>query len=137
MKRLATAIVLVTGVVAVAVVAIASGFSRADCSLSRFDTKAWVRDSSTRRPAEGGPSPRQRIADTLIECEGSLQGTTRGEARRLLGRPNSWDTYDPGNAGTWSYTLGTERGFIEIDDEHLLVRFTPDRRVRSLELVTD
>lgn len=131
-----TPIALVTSIAALGAVAFATGGG--DCSLAGFDERAWARLSSIRPPPDGAPpTPRQRLADALIECE-SFEGATRTEVRHVLGRPDNYVVHDPGvERGAWSYNLGTERGFFGIDDEHLLVRFDPSRRVRSLELVTD
>ena len=123
-----------------AVVAFAAGGStRADdCSLARFDSRAWADKDSAREQPGRGPSTRQRLADQLIECE-TLLGARRTQVWGSLGRPDNYAAQDTRfyEEGTWSYTLGVERGFFGIDDEHLLVRFDPSRRVRSLELVTD
>jgi hypothetical protein len=39
--------------------------------------------------------------------------------------------------GTWSWDLGTQRDGFPVDDEHLVLRFGREGRVRSAELATD
>ncbi len=108
------------------------------CSVATFDTRAWSDESSNDREPDGGASARQRLADQLIEC-GALRVARRSQVRDLLGPPDNYVARDSRlyEEGTWSYSLGTERGFIEIDDEHLVVRFGPEGRVRSMARATD
>jgi len=136
-KLLLIATLIVVGSVAAVAVA-TTGASREECSVATFDTRLWADASSADREPGGGPSSRQRLADRLVECE-SLQGASRRQVRKLLGRPDDHVARDRrlDEEGTWSYDLGTERGWMGIDDEHLVVRFGRDERVRSAEQATD
>lgn len=138
MKVLLIAIVALVGVGG-AVAYATRGEARDDgCSLASFDARAWASESSYDREPGGGPSMRQRLADQLIECE-TLQGARRGRVREVLGRPDNYVAQDTRfyEDGTWSYNIGTQRAGFPIDDEHLVVRFGREGRVRSAELATD
>ena len=107
------------------------------CSDFRFDAAAWAGDSDPSAWGDasrsGEPTIRQRLADRLIEC-GTLAGRRRAELNRMLGRPDGGIAHGE-DASTW--TTGVERGYIHIDNEHLLVRFGADGRATSARLVTD
>jgi len=131
----AVGLVLVAGAVAWAT----SGETRREgCSLASFDTRAWAAESSSDGDPSRGPSTRQRLADHLIACE-MLHGARRARVRRALGRPDNYVARDTRfyEHGTWSWDLGTQREGFPVDDEHLVVRFGGDGRVRSAELATD
>jgi hypothetical protein len=126
-------------VLGAAVVYATSGAAREDgCSLASFDTRAWAAESSSDRQPSGGPSARQRLADHLIACE-SLHGARRAQVRKVLGRPDNYVAQDTRlyEDGTWSWDLGTQRDGFPVDDEHLVLRFGREGRVRSAELATD
>jgi hypothetical protein len=108
-----------------------------DCSDFRFDSRAWIDDADGGAWVEANkreePSVRQRLADGLIECD-TLVGKRRAEVMRMLGEP-AVAHVDGEEAASW--VTGVERGYINIDNEHLIVRFHPDGRAASAELVTD
>ncbi|MDP8943601.1 MAG: hypothetical protein M3N16_05725, partial [Actinomycetota bacterium] len=79
--------------------------------------------------AARSPTGRQRLADRFVGCR-ALEGATTREVRRLLGRPD-------GYVAPWSYDLGPERGWVSIDNEHLVIDFDRARGVHRLHLTTD
>lgn len=91
----------------------------------------WKRDIQ----AAGRFSSRQGVADRLLECD-ALVGRTKREIVRVLGQPQPYGTDFGGRPGSVIYTLGTDRGFIPLDDEHLLIDFDNGVAV-SAEIVTD
>lgn len=82
-----------------------------------FDARAWADNGS------GSPTPRQREADRLVRCR-ALQGKTRAQVRRLLGRPDNGFV----RSRHWEYMTGPQRG-VPIDVEYLDVTFV-SRTVR-------
>ena len=78
---------------------------------------------------------RQGLADGLLKCD-TLAGKRQADLTRMLGRPDDYLSLARG-AGASSWVTGVERGYISIDNEHLLVRFGSDGRAASAELVTD
>lgn len=76
---------------------------------------------------------RHRMADWLIK-KGRLSGLTRAEAVALLGEPpatNYFRDYD------LVYNLGSERGFVGIDSEWLLLTLDTQGRVDGIRQATD
>lgn len=143
MKALLVVSLVVVSVGGSAAFAVSNGMPNDDCSLARFDSRGWIHSAPAREEPGGGATQRQRLADRLIECE-TLLGTRRSRVREILGRPDNYVAqgtrfYANGSweDGTWSYTLGTQRAGFPIDDEHLVVRFGREGRVRSTELATD
>lgn len=77
----------------------------------------------------------QKVADRLLECR-ALLGERKHRIVRVLGEPDALGVDLGGPPGSVIYTLGTDRGFIPLDDEHLLIEF--DRGVAvSAQIVTD
>ena len=96
------------------------------CDEFRFDRESWGLGPD---PELDPPTPRQRIADALVEC-GLLDGLSRTEVLRMLRPPNGRATAGAGDA----WTLGAERGY-GVDDESLEVRYDANGRVRQVEIV--
>ena len=94
------------------------------------DASGWVTASGREEP-----TVRQRLADGLLRCD-TLAGERQVDLTRMLGRPDDYLSLARG-AGASSWVTGVERGYIGIDNEHLLVRFDSDSRAASAELVTD
>jgi hypothetical protein len=94
-----------------------------------FDRDAWQSPSGTSGDW-GKPTPRQRVADTLIACE-TLIGATRKRATQLLGKPDARSRPDEGNA--IYYNTGPQRS-LPLDTEVLIVTFGNDGRVARVEL---
>ena len=97
-----------------------------DCDEFRFDRESWGLGPD---PERDPPTPRQRIADALVECR-LLDGRTRAEVLRTLRPPDGQAAAGAGDA----WTLGPERGY-GVDDESLEVRYDADGRVRRVEIV--
>ena len=97
-----------------------------DCDEFRFDRERWGLGPD---PKLDSPTPRQRIADALVECR-SLEGRGRSEVLRMLRSPDGRSA--DGRADAW--TLGPERGY-GVDDESLEVRYDASGRVRQVEIV--
>ena len=97
-----------------------------DCEEFRFDRERWGLGPD---PKLDSPTPRQRIADALVECR-SLEGRGRSEVLRMLRSPDGRSA--DGRADAW--TLGPERGY-GVDDESLEIRYGPEGRVRRVEIV--
>ena len=95
-----------------------------DCSEYRFPSAAWKKHRVNRDNAE--LNARREAVDAIVEC-GVLEGLTRHEARRTLGRPHQSDS------DAWIYVVGDERGPVVVDSEHLQITFRNDR-VSTTEL---
>jgi hypothetical protein len=91
-----------------------------------FDPLRW-NNSST--PA----SVRLRMADDLVESK-KLIGLTRQEVVSRLGEPPKTEYFKNFDL---VYYLGPERGFISIDSEWLVVKFSPDGRVERAAIAKD
>lgn len=78
-------------------------------------------------------TPRQRMADGFMR-KNTLHGKTREDVDALLG-PDS----DSGYFRDYDlvYWLGPERGFVGIDSEWLVIKFSPDGHVADVRIVTD
>jgi hypothetical protein len=96
------------------------GGETVDCRAFRFDASEWKRARSDPH-GERALSTRRRFADGLVAC-GTLNGTTRDQSRRLLGRPSEIAKSVDG-ASFDSYYVGPERGSIGLDDELLELEF--------------
>lgn len=76
---------------------------------------------------------RHRMADWLVR-KGKLSGLTRVEVVALLGEPPAtryFQAYD------LVYNLGSERGFVSIDSEWLLLKLDNAGRVEGIQQTTD
>jgi hypothetical protein len=76
---------------------------------------------------------RHRMADWMVLTH-SLVGLTRSEVVAKLGEPPPTDYFKD-----WSmvYILGSERGFISIDSEWLVLRIDAGGRVGEVKIVHD
>ncbi len=95
-----------------------------DCGEYRFPSVARKTHQENRGNAE--LDARRQAADAIVECR-VLEGLTRREARRTLGRPHQ--SY----SDAWIYVVGDERGPVVVDSEHLLINFR-NGRVSAAEL---
>ena len=73
------------------------------------------------------------MVDDLLERY-ELRGMTRAEVVALIGEPPKSDFFRSYDLVYW---LGPERGLIGIDSEWLVMKLDANRRVTSVELVTD
>jgi hypothetical protein len=138
-RRLAAIGGLLVGLLLAAYFVLDLGGGEVDCSDFRFDTTAWANDTDQSVWVEASkreePTVRQRLADGLIRCD-TVAGKRHAELTRMLGNPDDYLSLARG-ADASSWVTGIERGYISIDNEHLLVRFGSDGRAASAELVTD
>lgn len=76
---------------------------------------------------------RLAMADRIV-ARRLLDGKSRAEVTAMLG-----DHKEPGFFTDWDlvYWLGTERGFVGIDSEWLVVRFDANGRVAEYQIVRD
>jgi hypothetical protein len=93
---------------------------RPPCSASRVTARAW------RRGDGGGfPTRQQVLADDLLRCR-QLEGMTKRQVTRLLGRPHER------SAREMAWDVGPERDSVfQIDDEYFDVRFDRHDRFRA------
>ena len=102
---------------------------RASCDKA-FDQAAWRSTGAEgRNSALGAPSKRQSLADGIIACQ-TLDGRTRSDVRRLLGKPDF-----PSRATRFYYELGEGRSAGSLDNEFLSVTFDRRSRVDAVEIV--
>ena len=82
---------------------------------ARFDTAAW-------RAAlqDGSDSARLRLARQVVRCHFVKPGDTKGQVRRLLGRPPR-DEPVSRSAAEWRYLLGMTNNVIGPGMDHWLV----------------
>ena len=89
-----------------------------------FDRDAWLSQNGT-SGGWGKPTPRQRVADTLVACEW-LIGATRARVKEVLGKPDAKSL--PGEGTSIYYNTGPQRS-LPLDTEVLIVTFGRDGRV--------
>ncbi|UJA77648.1 outer membrane protein assembly factor BamE, partial [Bacillus cereus] len=77
---------------------------------------------------------RVHMVDDLLQ-KYKLIGKSNEEITKLLGAPT--ETRNGENGVSTSYYLGTERGFIRIDSEQLVVQFDRDGKVLEYKVHTD
>lgn len=75
----------------------------------------------------------KRVHDLLQKYK--LTGKSNEEITQLLGTPT--ETRNGENGVITSYYLGTERGFIPIDSEHLVLQFDRDGKVVEYKVHND
>ena len=92
----------------------------------RFDPSLW---SNPATPA----SARLRMADDLVDNK-KLIGLTRLEVVARLGQPPETEYFKDFDL---VYYLGTERDFISIDSEWLVLKLGPDGRVTRATIARD
>ena len=90
---------------------------------SIFTTEKWLEN----------PSQRVKIVNDLL-LRYDMVGMNKKEVINLLGENNQDRHY--ANNDIFVYYLGSERGFISIDDEFLEITFIDDKVVK-VEVVTD
>lgn len=90
-----------------------------------FDKAVWSDRSQE--------AARLAMADRIV-ARRLLDGKSRAEVTAMLG-----DQKEPGFFTDWDlvYWLGTERGFVGIDSEWLVVRFDANGRVAEYQIVRD
>lgn len=96
---------------------------------SRFVQSEWM-DTTL---ANGRLAVRGCMVDDLLERH-ELRGMTRDQVVALLGEPPKTDYFREYDLVYW---LGPERGLIGIDSEWLVMKLDSNKRVASVELVTD
>lgn len=118
-KRVGFWATFVLGIPTLYVVAVASFILIASYSPSHeFSKEEWLHD----------PSHRTQYVDDLIDSK-ILDGLSRVEVEEVLGTPDSTDYF--ANMGRdMIYWLGTERGFMGIDSEWLLIWLENGKVVR-------
>jgi len=92
----------------------------------RFDPSLWNNPAT---PA----SVRLRMADDIVDNK-KLVGLTRKEVIARLGEPPKTEYFKNFDL---VYYLGTERGFISIDSEWLVLKLGPDGRVTRATIAND
>lgn len=92
-----------------------------------FDPVVWQDEAQIQQGV------RLSMADRLI-ARGTLQGKPRAEVVELLGEPPENTSFSDWDLVYW---LGSERGFISIDSEWLVIRFGPDGRVAEYRIIRD
>lgn len=98
------------------------------CADFRFPQQDWTSQAND-RVQPGQLTPRQRIADRVVECD-VLAGRSIRAVVALLGRPDERG----GSPLMASYWLGDERGPVQIDSEYLNVTFGSGGRVRDVAI---
>lgn len=96
---------------------------------TRFVRNEWM-DTSL---AYSRLAVRGCMVDDLLERY-ELRGMTRAEVVALIGEPPKSDYFRSYDLVYW---LGPERGLIGIDSEWLVMKLDANKRVTSVELVTD
>ncbi|QIW22652.2 hypothetical protein [Bacillus thuringiensis] len=91
---------------------------------SKFNQDRWLH----------AEDKRVHMVDDLIQ-KYKLTGKSNEEITQLLGTPT--ETRNGENGVITSYYLGTERGFIPIDSEHLVLQFDKDGRVLKYKVQRD
>lgn len=116
-----------------------AGGNDIDCSEFRFDATAWANGTDghewVRASEREEPTVRQRLADGLVEC-GTLVGKREAQLTDMLGGPDDYVAQVDGEEAA-SWATGIERNYVNIDNEHLFIRFDADGKATSAELVTD
>ena len=92
-----------------------------------FDGSKWNDEARMR------DNGRSRMADRLL-ARRSLRGKTKNEVLALLGIPRATEYFRDWDLVYW---LGSERGFISIDSEWLVLKFNSEGRVSDAKIVTD
>jgi hypothetical protein len=101
----------------------------ASCADYKIPQQDWDQ-SADYTPHSGELTPRQQIADRIVECQ-TLDGSRRADVTRLLGEPDEWGS-DPVIASYW---LGEERGPVVVDSEYLSVEFGPRNTVSDVRII--
>lgn len=91
---------------------------------SKFNQNRWLNHADKR----------VHMVDDLIQ-KYKLTGKSNEEITKLLGAPT--ETRNGEDGVITSYYLGTERGFIPIDSEHLVLQFDRDGRVMEYKVHRD
>lgn len=129
-----TATVLAAGATAVAGlagagVAVAVTVGKDGCEDFEFDRARWASVSRHDPPGSGITSDKELMADAIARC-GTVDGATRQQVARLLGRP------DRRSHRSWYWDVGwTNDGLGPGDGQALWVEFGRERRVRKAELL--
>ena len=115
-------IVLTTVVVLILAVSSTFWFRGEPFDGSKWNDEARMRDNG-----------RSRMVDRLL-ARRSLRGKTKNEVLALLGIPRATEYFRDWDLVYW---LGSERGFISIDSEWLVLKFNSEGRVSDAKIVTD
>lgn len=91
---------------------------------SKFNQERWLHVEEKR----------VHMVDNLIQ-KYKLTGKSNEEITKLLGAPT--ETRNGEGGVITSYYLGTERGFIPIDSEHLVLQFDRDGKVMEYKVQRD
>ncbi|MES5956101.1 hypothetical protein QCI42_22480 [Bacillus fungorum] len=91
---------------------------------SKFNQNRWLNHADKR----------VHMVDDLIQ-KYKLTGKSNEEITKLLGTPT--ETRNGEDGVITSYYLGTERGFIPIDSEHLVLQFDRDGKVMKYKVQRD
>ncbi|MGF9770208.1 hypothetical protein [Bacillus albus] len=91
---------------------------------SKFNQERWLH----------AEEKRVHMVDNLIQ-KYKLTGKSNEEITKLLGTPT--ETRNGEDGVITSYYLGTERGFIPIDSEHLVLQFDRDGKVMEYKVQRD
>ncbi|MGN4445250.1 hypothetical protein ACTFOB_10120 [Bacillus cereus group sp. MYBK79-1] len=91
---------------------------------SKFNQDRWLH----------AEEKRVHMVDNLIQ-KYKLTGKSNEEITKLLGTPTEMRNGEDGVIT--SYYLGTERGFIPIDSEHLVLQFDRDGKVMEYKVQRD
>ncbi|HGA0512502.1 TPA: hypothetical protein ACIQMB_004577 [Bacillus pacificus] len=91
---------------------------------SKFNQDRWLQ----------AEDKRVHMVDDLLQ-KYKLTGKSNEEITQLLGMPT--ETRNGENGVITSYYLGTERGFIRIDSEHLVLQFDRDGKVVEYKVHSD
>jgi len=91
---------------------------------SKFNQDRWLH----------AEEKRVHMVDNLIQ-KYKLTGKSNEEITKLLGTPT--ETRNGEDGVITSYYLGTERGFIPIDSEHLVLQFDRDGKVMKYKVKRD
>jgi hypothetical protein len=92
-----------------------------------FDSAAWKDETKVQQ------GRRLQLADSLIK-QGTLHNKTRTEVIALLGEPSQTNYFRNWDLVYW---LGSERAFISIDSEWLVVRLDANGRVAEYRIISD
>lgn len=94
---------------------------------SSFNSEEW------KQAEQADGYPRLAMVDSLIES-GQLDGKGQDEVLMLLGPPTDTNYFSDWDSVYW---LGPERGFLRLDSEWLVLRFSDEGRVSDYQLARD